>query len=97
MSRLFAVIVCCIGAVPVLGSSPDPKDLAIPPGELVKAQDLIRRLGSEIYREREDAQAELARMGRLARPALLEAAAADPDPEVRFRCSRLLPRAGRKT
>jgi len=33
-------------------------------------------------------------MGRLARPALLEALAADTDPEVRYRCSRLLPKAG---
>ena len=46
------------------------------------------------YREREEAHAELAKMGRLARPAPLEAAASDPDPEVRFRCSRLLPKAG---
>jgi hypothetical protein len=33
-------------------------------------------------------------MGRMARPPLLEAASTDPDPEVRFRCSRLLPKAG---
>jgi hypothetical protein len=81
-------------AIPAFGASPDPKDLAIPPQEISKARDLIRRLGSEVYREREEAQADLAKMGRLARPALLEAAAGDPDPEVRFRCSRLLPKAG---
>jgi hypothetical protein len=33
-------------------------------------------------------------MGRLARPALLEGATSDPDPEVRYRCARLLPKAG---
>jgi hypothetical protein len=68
--------------------------LAIPPEEISKARQLVHRLGSEVYREREEAQAQLAKMGRLARPALLEAFASDPDPEVRFRCSRLLPRAG---
>jgi NAD+ synthase (glutamine-hydrolysing) len=33
-------------------------------------------------------------MGRLARPALVEGAASDSDPEIRYRCSRLLPKAG---
>jgi hypothetical protein len=89
-----AFVICGLSALPVLGASPDPKDLTIPPQELSKARDLIRRLGSEIYKEREEAQADLAKMGRLARPALLEAVTVDPDPEVRFRCSRLLPKAG---
>ncbi|MCE9564966.1 MAG: hypothetical protein K8U57_23270 [Planctomycetes bacterium] len=76
------------------GVTPDPKDLIIPPSEITKARDLIRKLGSELYREREEAHAELVKMGRLARPALLEAAATDLDPEIRFRTSRLLPKAG---
>lgn len=94
MSRVVALQLCLLCAIPVLAASPDPKDLAIPQQEIAKARDLIRRLGSEVYREREEAQANLAKMGRMARPALLEAAAGDPDPEVRFRCSRLLPKAG---
>ena len=32
-------------------------------------------------------------MGRLARPALLDGVNLDPDPEVRLRCSTLLPKA----
>ena len=32
-------------------------------------------------------------MGRFARPALIEGATGDPDPEVRARCHELLPRA----
>ena len=48
-------------------ASPDPKDLAIPPQELSQARELVQQLGSEVYREREEAQAELAKMGRLAR------------------------------
>jgi len=76
------------------GVSPDPKDLAAPPQELSKARELVRKLGSEVYKEREEAYAELVKMGRLARPVLLEAVASDPDPEIRFRSSRLLPKAG---
>jgi hypothetical protein len=97
MTRLgaaFLMIVTAGLASSAGGNSPDPKDLAIPPQELSKARELIKRLGSEVYREREEAHADLAKMGRLARPVLAEAAANDPDPEVRYRCSRLLPKAG---
>jgi hypothetical protein len=73
-------------------SSPDPRALAVPTAELARAKALVRLLGSPAYPEREKATAELGRMGRLARPALA-AAAADPDPEVRTRAARLLPRA----
>jgi hypothetical protein len=94
MSRLGVVVLAWgLSAVPASATSPDPKDLVIPPEELAKARELIRKLSSEVYREREQAQDALARMGRLAKPVLAEAAAADPDPEVRFRASRLLPRA----
>jgi hypothetical protein len=75
------------------GASPDPKDLAVPPQELSKARELVRQLGSDVYREREDAQAELAKMGRLAKQALVEGATTDPDPEIRLRSGRLLPKA----
>lgn len=74
-------------------ASPDPKDLTVPPEVVSKARVLIQQLGSDSYREREQAQAELAKMGRLARPALLEAIDQHPNPEVRFRASLLLPRA----
>jgi hypothetical protein len=99
MTRLVAAILLACGlaaapAAPAADVSPDPKDLAIPPQEVSRARELIKKLGSEVYRDREEAHAELARMGRLARPALVEGAANDPDPEVRYRCSRLLPKAG---
>src|SRR5580765_3323000 len=89
-----ALLSCGLTAGFAFGVSPDPKVLAIPPQELSKARELIKRLGSEVYRDREEAHAELSKMGRLARPALVEAAASDADPEVRYRCSRLLPKAG---
>jgi hypothetical protein len=94
MTRLLAILVGGLCATASLGASPDPKDLVIPPEDLSKARELVRKLGSESFRDREEAHSELLKMGRKARPALLEAVGSDPDPEVRFRCSRLLPKAG---
>jgi hypothetical protein len=96
MTRLAAALLLTVGLSGgfAFGVSPDPKDLAIPAQELSKARELVKRLGSEVYKDREEAHAELAKMGRLARPALAEGAASDADPEVRYRCSRLLPKAG---
>lgn len=74
-------------------ASPDPKDLAIPPAEQAKARDLVGKLASENFDEREDAQDDLGKMGRLALPALLDGLANHPSPEVRFRCQTLLPQA----
>lgn len=95
MSRFRAVLAACVAAVaaPAFGAPPDPKDLGASPAELSKARDLVRKLGSEVYREREEAQADLAKMGRLARQAVAEGASSDADPEVRLRCARLLPKA----
>lgn len=72
---------------------PDPKSLAVPADELSKARDLVQKLGSEVFADREDAERTLATMGRLARPALLDGVSTDPDPEVRARCRVLLPKA----
>ncbi|MCS7269856.1 MAG: hypothetical protein NZ703_02125, partial [Gemmataceae bacterium] len=72
---------------------PDPKTLEIQPEDLQRARAWVEQLGSPVYTEREQAQTELARMGRLARLALQEALASHPDPEVRQRCAVLLPAA----
>jgi hypothetical protein len=74
----------------VTGSAPPlwADEKALPPAELV------RRLGSPAYREREDAAVALGRLGREAVPALRDGLR-DPDPEVRRRCEELLPRAQR--
>lgn len=95
MSRLRAMLLVCgvFAVVPAFGASPDPKDLTVPPEELSKARELVKRLGNEGYREREEAQAELAKMGRAAKQAILEGATTDPDPEIRSRSTRLLPKA----
>lgn len=74
-------------------ASPNPEDL-LPPAEVqIKCRALVRQLGSEDYAEREDAQAQLASLGRFARPALLAGVTTSDNPEVRLRCGELLPNA----
>ncbi|MFO0804220.1 MAG: hypothetical protein U0791_13995 [Gemmataceae bacterium] len=94
MNRLGIALAAWVFASGVAGAaSPDPKDLIIPPAEVSKARELVRMLSSDVFKEREQAQDALAKMGRLARPALLEALTSDPSPEVRTRALRLIPRA----
>ncbi|HXD87847.1 MAG TPA: hypothetical protein VN641_15240 [Urbifossiella sp.] len=88
-----ALVALAVPASAASPASPNPKDLAIPPGELSRAAKLVALLGSEDFDEREDAQENLAKMGRLARPALLKGLNSDPSPEVRFRCQSLIRRA----
>jgi len=80
-------------ACPVFSAPPDPKSLAVASGDLIKSRGLVQQLGSEQFSEREEAEESLAKMGRLARLALLEGVNADPNPEIRTRCESLLPRA----
>lgn len=93
MSRVWAALVAGLAAVGAAGGGERPAELAVPPEQLAKARDLVRQLGSPSYPAREDATAELARMGRSARAALLDAVATSTDYEVRSRAARLLPRA----
>lgn len=87
------LLLTLVFASTAFAASPDPKSLAIPPEQLSRARELVRQLGSDQYIERERAENDLAEMGRLARPVLLEAVNSDPNPEVRSRCSVLLPKA----
>jgi len=91
----FCTLLLLVGAGgnPVVAASPDPKSLVVPPADIAKARDLVEKLGNDEFAVREDAERELARMGRLARVALLEAATNDPSTEVRSRCLTLLPKA----
>jgi hypothetical protein len=72
---------------------PDPKSLVVPTEEQSKARQLVQKLGSDAFAEREDAERDLAAMGRFARAALLDGVNLDPDPEIRARCRTLLPKA----
>jgi hypothetical protein len=94
MLRIFlAFSLFAEAACPLYAVSPDPKTLIVPPGELSKSRELVHKLGSEEYAEREEAEQALAKMGRMAWPALLEGLNANPSPEVRHRCEALLPKA----
>jgi hypothetical protein len=64
------------------------------PAVVDKARELVRRLGSEDFADRDAAAEELDRLGRDAEPALREGASSD-DAEVRRRCADLLARATR--
>lgn len=63
-----------------------------PPPDPKVAAEFVRQLGSPRYRDREKAAAELVRMGRAAKPFLLEGKN-NPDPEVQERSAQLLPQA----
>ncbi len=91
----FALALLVGSAVPATAAppSPDPKSLTIPQEELSKARELVHKLGSETFTEREEAERDLAAMGRAARAALLDGANTDPDPEIRSRSQPLLKRA----
>lgn len=74
-------------------ASPDPATLTVPAATTAEARDLVRRLGSDTFRDRDAAFRDLRQMGRLALPGLRAGATADADPEVRYRCGLLLPAA----
>ncbi len=85
-------VAAALGAAPSSppAASPDPKALAVPAADLDQAKELVRKLASSSYRDRDAAAGELRRMGRRALPALEAGADAD-DPEVRLRCEVLIP------
>lgn len=89
----FAILVGLAVPATAAPPSPDPKSLEISQEELSKARELVRKLGSETFLDREDAERDLAAMGRTARVALLDGANTDPDPEVRARSRALVSRA----
>src|SRR4051794_14759330 len=67
-------------AVVVLSSSPTPD-----------ASSLVAQLGSSRYAQRESAEVELSKLGRVALPAL-RAAKDSKDPEIRLRATALVTR-----
>lgn len=91
--RILALSLLLASSALAVESSPDPKRLAIPAADTLKAQELVRQLGSDDFVDREAAHERLSKMGRLAKPTLSNAVATNPDPEVRSRCRELLPKA----
>ncbi len=78
---------------PPANSDPDPKSLNVSDDLQKQAKDLVGKLGSPVYAEREKATRELAKMGRMALPALQEALGSATEPEVALRAEGLLPKA----
>lgn len=70
------------------GGPPAP----VAPADPKVAAEFVRQLGSPRYRDRERAAAELVRMGRAAKPFLVDGKN-NPDPEVQERSAQLLPQA----
>lgn len=93
MRRFLFVLAGLLAAAPAPAASPDPDDLVPTPEVQVRCRALVRQLGSEDFEEREEAQKQLAALGRVPRAALLAGVNTDPDPEVRARCAQLLPAA----
>ena len=94
MCRIGYILACLAasGAAPP-AVSPDPKSLVISQADLKQARELVAKLGSPDFEVREKSQRELAKMGRRALPALLQALETSRNPEVRTRCHRLVPKA----
>src|SRR5262245_30278528 len=88
MKSLLALI-CMSSTGVALAAGPSAGD----PADNKKAKELVALLGSPKYKERERAATELIRMGRAAKPALVEGKTNSPDPEVQTRCQQLLPQA----
>ncbi len=78
---------------PPANADPDPKSLAVPDDLQKQAKDLVGKLSSPVYAEREKATRELAKMGRMALPALQEALGSATEPEVALRAEGLMPKA----
>jgi hypothetical protein len=94
MLRACSAFVALVGLVSAASAAnPDPKSLVVPQEELSKARELVQKLGSDTYSDRETAERALSEMGRSARAALLDGVNLDADPEVRARAARLLPKA----
>src|SRR5687768_11726139 len=80
---LLLVLMSALAGVGLAGPEPAAAD---------PAAEYVRQLASPTYRGRERAAAELLRLGRAAKPALI-AGRSHPDPEVQSRCQQLLPQA----
>jgi hypothetical protein len=90
--RWFWLLLQLMWIGPVWAVDPNPAMLRLKPEDSAKARELIAQLGAINFRERDTASRELAKMGRLALPALVEGRY-HPDPEVEARIRDLYPQA----
>ncbi len=91
LSVVLFALACPACAAP--GGTVDPKSLDATAEQSAQAKGLVLQLNSASYRERESATRGLAKMGRLAVPALRAALATESSPEVQWRIDLVLPAA----
>jgi len=92
MNRSFGIVLWIVGLVVVILVPAAISVRAIdeqPDRDAATAEGLVERLGHEDFQEREAAHRDLAELGASARAAL-EAGTRSEDPEIRWRCKRLL-------
>ncbi len=95
-SLILSALLACTGSAGAespIAPRADPSFLNATAEETARAKDLVRQLGSPSYREREAASRDLAKMGRLAVPALRAALASESRPEIQRRIDLVLPAA----
>ena len=80
----------CLPFLIAKDTDPDPKSLAISNEQNARAKVFILGLANSSFAERESATSGLKTLGRLALPALRDAIANNPNPEVQLRCDSLL-------
>ena len=93
MRPLLLLLLVVLHAVSVRADDGDPKVLAIPADKTSLAKKLVRQLNDDDVDVRERASAGLAKLGRLALPAMLDAKRKPASQEVELRLDKLLPAA----
>lgn len=88
--KLLSHRLCILAAMAIGLTALGNLSAATPSPDEARARDLVRRLASESYKEREQASEELRKLGLVAKAAL-EQGIRDDDLEVRRRCLDLLP------
>jgi len=90
MTRL-AACALFFSATIAFAIEPNPARLKPSAEEMAKAQQLVKKLESDLFRERDQASRALAEMGRVALPVVVKTLAETTDAEVRDRCESLRP------
>ena len=80
-------------STPLFAVDPNPKSQAIPADQVARAKKLVRQLRNDDVDVRDKASSELAKMGRLSLPVLLDTLKATTSNEVETRIELLLPTA----
>ena len=92
IDSIFSVLLTITLLLPAIGHSEETKpaaETAAAPVDESAVEGLVRQLGDDSFARREEATSELIKIGVPARPAL-KRGVGKSDPEIRFRCQRIL-------